>query len=570
MALRCKNFVNLSVLKGHNEWVFGIIAPMNSTASSTQSTLPSRSALAEQNALLREQVQLMQRQLDWFKKQLFGPKSEKQVYDLPLQESLFSAAATTQQTPPEDPPRLVQAYRRGSAKKQRDDDCLNDTGLRFTDDVPVEVIEHLPPELSGPSADQYEIIGTKTIYRLAQRSSSYVVLKLERPVFRLKGGEHKPVTTPAPFNVLDSSLADVSLLAGLLVDKFQFHLPLYRQHQRIQQAGVTLARSTLTNLTKKSIDLLRPIVDAQTHNVLRSRVLAMDETPIKAGHQGRAGPQKGTMKTGWFWPLYGDADEVVFTYSNRRGRAHIEQVLKGQFTGTLISDGYAAYARYAEQQTAITHAQCWVHSRRYFIEAQNDHPQLASEALQQIALLYRHEDLIRVQQLSGEKKRQYRLTHSKPVVSGFFQWCTEQLARTALLPTDPMTRALNYVLSRQSSLSVFLEDPDVQPDTNHLERALRPIPMGRKNWLFCWTELGAEHVGIIQSLITTCKLHDVNPYTYLVDVLQRISEHPASEVIDLTPRLWKSRYEDKPLRALIDPRHPDRITDPLKVVRHAY
>ena len=131
-------------------------------------------------------------------------------------------------------------------------------------------------------------------------------------------------------------------LAGLLVDKFQFHLPLYRQHQRIQQAGITLSRSTLTNLVKRAIDLLRPIVDAQTDNVLRSRVLAMDETPIKAGHQGRAGPQKGKMKTGWFWPLYGDDDEVVFTYSNSRGRLHIEQVLNDQFSGTLISDGYAA------------------------------------------------------------------------------------------------------------------------------------------------------------------------------------------------------------------------------------
>jgi len=543
---------------------------MNSTASSTQSALPSYSVLAEQNALLREQVQVMQRQLDWFKKQLFGPKSEKQVYDLPLQDSLFSSTETTAQTPPQDPPRLVKAYQRGSAKKQRDDGCLSDTGLRFTDDVPVEVIEQLPPELSGPNADQYEIIGTKTVYRLAQRSSSYVVLQLQRPVYRRKGTEQKPVTTPAPFNVLDNSVADVSLLAGLLVDKFQFHLPLYRQHQRIEQAGVTLARSTLTNLVKRAIDLLRPIVDAQTDNVLRSRVLAMDETPIKAGHQGRAGPQKGTMKTGWFWPLYGDADEVVFTYSNSRARAHIEQVLKGQFTGTLISDGYAAYARYAEQQKAITHAQCWVHSRRYFIEAQKDHPHLATQALQQIALLYQYEETIRTEQLSGEKKRQYRLACSKPVVSDFFQWCADQVAQAALLPSDPMSRALNYVLSRQTSLSVFLEDADVPLDTNHLERALRPIPLGRKNWLFCWTELGAEHVGIIQSLLTTCKLHDVNPYTYLVDVLQRISEHPASEVIDLTPRLWKNRYADKPMRSLIDPRHPDRIVNTLKADRYAH
>lgn len=433
----------------------------------------------------------------------------------------------------------------------------------------MEVIEHLPPELTGPEADQYDILGTKTTYRLAQRASSYVVLKVNRPVFRRKGSE-KPITTPAPCNVLDSSLADVSLLAGLLVDKFQFHLPLYRQHQRIQQAGITVSRSTLTNLVKRAVDLLRPIVDAQTDNVLRSRVLAMDETPIKAGHQGRAGPQKGTMRTGWFWPLYGDADEVVFTYSNSRGRAHIEQVLNQQFSGTLISDGYAAYARYAEAQESVTHAQCWVHSRRYFIEAQNDHPERAAEALQQIAKLYQNEEHIRTRQLSGEKKRQYRLEHSKPVVSDFFRWCRDQLRQSGLLPSDPLTKALNYVLNREISLRVFLEDPNVQPDTNHLERALRPIPLGRKNWLFCWTELGAEHLGIIQSLISTCKLHDLNPYTYLVDVLQRISQHPAREVNELTPRLWKTRFANNPLRALVDPCQPDRQAIPSEAAAHAH
>ncbi|NWN88942.1 MAG: IS66 family transposase [Micrococcaceae bacterium] len=531
---------------------------MNSTASAPSPNASSSSALAEENALLREQVQTLQRQLDWFKKQLFGPKSEKQAFDLPGQNSLFQEGdAPVPENPPEEKKRTVKAYQRGTGKKQRDDDCLNDTGLRFTADVPVEVIEHLPPELTGPEADQYEVIGSKTTYRLAQRASSYVVLKCERPVFRRKGTE-KLITTPAPFNVLDNSLADVSLLAGLLVDKFQFHLPLYRQHQRIQQAGITVSRSTLTNLVKRAIDLLRPIVDAQTDNVLRSRVLAMDETPIKAGHQGRAGPQKGKMKSGWFWPLYGDADEVVFTYSNSRGRAHIEEVLSESFSGTLISDGYAAYARYAAAQENVTHAQCWVHSRRYFIEAQKDHPKIVTDALQQIATVYRNEEAIKTQGLTGEKKRQYRLDHSKPVVSDFFQWCRDQLAQGGLVPSDSLTKALNYVLSREASLTVFLEDPDVQPDTNHLERALRPIPMGKKNWMFCWTELGAEHLGVIQSLISTCKLHDITPYTYLVDVLQRISQHPAREVSDLTPRLWKPRFADNPLRALIDPRHPDR------------
>ena len=156
------------------------------------------------------------------------------------------------------------------------------------------------------------------------------------------------------------------------------------------------------------------------------------------------------------------------------------------------------------------------------------------------------------------------------MVSRFFEWCRDQLESGGLLPSDALTRALKYVLSRESSLTVFLEDPDVQPDTNHLERALRPIPLGKKNWMFCWTELGAEHLGIIQSLISTCRLHDLNPCTYLVDVLQRISQHPASEVADLTPRRWKLRFADQPLRSLADPSHPDRQAQHPTELIHAH
>ena len=121
-----------------------------------------------------------------------------------------------------------------------------------------------------------------------------------------------------------------------------------------------------------------------------------------------------------------------------------------------------------------------------------------------------------------------------------------------LVPSNPLAKALKYALERVAELQVFLSDPDVPIDTNHLERALRPIPMGRKNWLFCWSEVGARHVGVIQSLMTTCRLHDVNPYTYLVDVLQRVSDHPASQVELLTPRLWKEAFGDAPLQSDID------------------
>ena len=214
----------------------------------------------------------------------------------------------------------------------------------------------------------------------------------------------------------------------------------------------------------------------------------------------------------------------------------------------LLSDGYGAYAQYAAR-TGIAHAQCWTHTRRYFERAKDVEPEASAEALTRIGELYRIEAEIRDQALTGAAKRDYRRTHAKPVVDAFFAWAEDQLARAALLPSNPLTKALSYALERRAGLSLYLDDPDVPIDTNHLERALRPIPMGRKNWLFCWSEVGAEAVATLQSLLVTCRLHDIDPYDYLVDVLQRIDRHPAREVHLLTPRRWKQRFAADPLRS---------------------
>lgn len=499
-------------------------------------------AVLERITVLEARNMELERQLAWYRKQVFGEKSERRLVDLnPDQLPLDGLLGVHPEPPPVETESIT--YVRGKAKKQRSDDCVTDSGLRFDDTVPVEVIAVEVPELEGPDADQYEVIGMNSVHRVAQRPASLIVLRYDMPVVKRKASS-EIISIAAPAGVFDHSLADVSFLAGMLLDKFLYHLPLYRQHQRLQHAGITLSRTTLTNLGKRSIELLRPIVAAQLRHILQSKVLAMDETPIKAGRAG-----KGKMKTGWFWPVYGDADEIVFTYASTRAKRHIEQVLSTHFKGTLLSDGYVAYARYTEARDDVVHAQCWVHSRRQFIEAEAAEPGLVAIALQYIRELYAIEDRIKEHRLEDESKRDYRLAHSKPVVDAFFGWCEQQLTDQSLLPDNLLIKAIAYVLNRQDALRVFLEDPAVPLDTNHLERGLRPIPMGRRNWLFAWTELGAEHVGIIQSLICTCKLQGVDPYTYLVDVLQRVSVHPASDVASLTPRLWKEKFADAPMRS---------------------
>ena len=196
----------------------------------------------------------------------------------------------------------------------------------------------------------------------------------------------------------------------------------------------------------------------------------------------------------------------------------------------------------------MTQAQCWAHTRRYFERAIESDP-AAHEALDLIGALYQVEQQIRDKKLDGPAKLDYRSRHALPAADAFFGWCHRQRQRMDLVNSAPLAKALVYAENHQAQLKVYLSDPDVPIDTNHLERALRVIPMGRKNWLFCWTEVGAKHVGIIQSLLTTCRLHDIDPYTYLVDVLQRISLHPARDIAELTPRRWKALFAANPLRS---------------------
>jgi len=499
-------------------------------------------------ANLTEQVSYLKHQVEWFKRQLFGRKSE-QLAVLPDAQQMhlgewFEVPAAQQEQEDKDL-NEVAAHKR---RKSRADFASEGESKLFFDEtrVPIETIELPSEHVQGLSSDAYEVIDHKVSYRLAQRPGSYVVLKYTRPV--VKRLDTQTIhSTPAPSGVIEGSRADVSFIAGLLMDKFSWHLPLYRQHQRLMAAGFKLSRQWLTQLVHSAAQLLEPIYEAQLESIRQGRLKTMDETPIKAGHVA------GQMKQGYFWPVYGGSDEVCFVYCESRRHEHVEQVL-GLNQGAdavLLSDGYAAYSSYA-QKTGVTHAQCWAHTRRKFFDAQNADPEAARQALEQIAALYEIEEHIRHKGLSGENKRLYRLEKAKPLVDKFFDWIDRQFERQGLLPSNPLTQALGYAHERRAGLEVFLRDADVPIDTNHVERSLRGIAIGRKNWLFCWTEVGAKYAGIVQSLIVTCRLHKVDVYTYLVDVLQRIGQHPASRVIELTPALWKQHFANEPLRSDLD------------------
>jgi transposase len=484
--------------------------------------------------------------VEWCQRQLFGRKSEKRLREpdpaqLPRAGMLTTPVAPADQPPP--PTATVKAYQRRF--RFTGAEVADESELRFDDSVPVQEILLTNPDVKDLPPDAYEVISEKVTYRLAQRPGAYVILKYRRPVIKRKDTEVLSCP-PAPPAVFEKSFPDVSLVAGLLIEKFVYHLPLYRQPQRLVQAGIRLSRSTLTQWVQRAADLLEPIYYALLSSILQSWLLTMDETPLKAGRR-----EKGKLHRGYLWPIYGDQAEVAFPFSASRAQAVVREAL-GNCCGVLLTDGYRVYERFAQQTTAILPAQGWSHTRRQFEKAQGAEPRLVAAALDQSAKLDKEEAQIRELGLEGVAKLAHRGEYTKPLVDACFAGLKQTGSTEVSLPTNPFGQAARYALEREAGLRVFLANPAVPLDTNHLERESRPVALGRKNGRFCWTEVGARQVGIIYSGLASCRLQGVDPYVYLVDVLQRVDTHPALAVQLLTPRLWKQHFAEHPLRSDLD------------------
>lgn len=494
--------------------------------------------LTQENKELREKIAVLVEQVEWFQKQLFGPKSEKRPANFPHQQlSLFTEeqlAAAKQLAPAPAPITVPEHSRKPRPGKKAFPDNVGASGLRFDSRVEIEEVVCPNPAIEGLGTDQYEIIGEEIADRLCQRASSYYVRRYKRAKVKLKG-QDKITTAPAPPAVIPGSYADVSFLAGMIVDKILFHLPLYRIHQRLVNGGICVARGTLTNYVHAIGDLLQPVFQVLMESILRSELLSMDETPIKAGLDRK----KRKMNQGYLWGLYGDQDEVAFEFFPSRKHVTVEKILGQSFSGVLLTDDYKAYSKYAAKYDTVTQALCWSHTRRYFIASEGAEPQKSAQAIRLFQELYSVERQIREKGLSGDEKLRYREQHSTRIVDEIFGWLKEQLAAMEALPTSPFTKACAYAIDNEKGLRQFLNNPATPLDTNHLERANKVVAMGKKNWLFCSTEIGAEYLGILYSLLYTARLQDIDPYMYLVDILPRVESCPTEDLYSLTPRGWK-------------------------------
>jgi len=290
-------------------------------------------ALLVQQGELQEQNAALKRQVEWFQRQLFGRKSEKRLREPDPAQLTRAGMLTTPVAPADQPPpptETVKAYQR--RLRFTGAEVADESALRFDDSVPVQEILLSNPEVQDLPPEAYAVISEKVTYRLAQRPGAYVILKYRRPVIKRKDTEVLSCP-PAPPAVFEKSFPDVSLVAGLLMEKFVDHLPLYRQHQRLQQAGIRLSRGALTQWVQRAADLLEPIYYALLSSILQSWLLVMDETPLKAGRR-----EKGKLHRGYLWPIYGDQDEVAFPFSASRAQTVVREAL-GTFCGVLLTDG---------------------------------------------------------------------------------------------------------------------------------------------------------------------------------------------------------------------------------------
>jgi len=362
---------------------------------------------------------------------------------------------------------------------------------------------------------------------------------------RAEDGSRTVLTAAMPPAPLPKSNASPNLLSHVLVSKYADHLPLNRIEGIFRRQGVELSRSTLCDWVLGSTELLSVLYEALKAHVLAAPKIHADDTLISLCERGRGRAVQArlwaylgagaSLDTQGQWIEHPAAVYYEFT-DDRRGE-HVARML-GQYAGYLQADAYAGFnALYAGGK--IIEVGCWAHARRKFFEIAEAAPKgtrtSAHEALDWIGRLYAIESEIREE--PPDKKRQIREEKALPVLTDLRAWL--EAALRAVLPRSPTAGAIGHALSNWSALTRYVESGILDIDNNACERAIRPIALGRKNWLFVASDRGGRAAAIASSLIQSCRLHGVEPFAYLADVLRRLPSHPINRVSELLPFRWR-------------------------------
>jgi transposase len=511
--------------------------------------------VVEKDAIIaaqRVQIETLQAALDraeeqlaLFKKMLFGPRRERYV-PAPNQQLLFAAvpldeskAVSEESAVSPDTSSSNAASPEASSLPNSPPKPPRKSRRKFVipDFLPVRREEHrLPAEecSCGHCGRERVVIGTRVTQQIELEAAKAYVVEHVRYTYACRGcrSGDQVVTTAKPLAPIDKSPFGASLLAWIVSAKFERHLPTYRhQEMLVAPLGLWLSRGLLWKLLAGTARCLKPLAAQLRAEILASYVVQADETPVRY-----LGDEPGKSSQGYLFGYAGDAEHrfLVYDFRSNRSREGPREVL-ADYRGVLQTDGYSAYESLTtEFSDRLTPAGCWMHARRNFDEAlaTTSHP-LVAESLARIQLLYDIDD--RTKELSLDARRALHERESRPIVDHLFaSW---QAALPTLRPTTKLAEAIAYATCRQAELTRFFDDGRIQLDTGHLERSIRPVAIGRKNYLFFGSLRGGQTAATLYSVVQSARLYHLDVTAYLTDILRRLPAILPTDTAAIRPLL---------------------------------
>lgn len=476
-------------------------------------------SILDENQSLRDENADLKSQLEWFRRQVFGTKSERFVAPdcqtaLALAVEPAQAAAQTQSV----------SYERTRPAKP---------SPHGREEIPAHLprkeIELLPPgDISG-----MERIGQKLTEQLEYLPAQMFVTRYVRPVFAGEvDGVRKVVCAELPPLCSDKGKFGPSLVAHVTVAKFEDHTPVHRQRKQIlRDSGVDVAESSLDKLPELAATWVDIIARRCREEVLASGYVQMDESHI----QVMIKPTNGKSTTGQMWLMHSPEKRiVVFDYDRHRSAEVARRLLNG-YHGVLQTDGYVVYNAY-NKAAGIVHAGCHAHARRGFDESLGSDKVRATHALCEYRKLFDIEEQARQALMTPEQRLALRLEKSATIIAELKTWLDTQLR--SVTPRSPIGIAIRYALNQWTQLTRCLGDGRIELSNNFVENCVRPLALGRKNWLFAGSEGAAKRAATIYTVLSTVRLHGLNSFDYLTDVLQRLPTRKANDIDDLLPWNW--------------------------------
>jgi transposase len=417
--------------------------------------------------------------------------------------------------------------------------------------LPRVEIQILPPEVEKKGLDAFERIGEDVCETIERRPAAFVVARVVRPKFVAKDRERDGETTvfiaDPPELPIARGLAGPGMLADTIVKRWQDHMPLNRLEDMYGRDGLELARSTMCGWHSALADVVRPLVSAMRADAFKQPYLCVDATGVLV-------QQKERCRTGHFWVLVAPARHVLFEFTRDHSSDAVDDVLSG-YQGFLVADAHVVYDHlYARGD--VVEVNCWAHARRYFFKALDSDPERAKVALGFIAALFRIE---RTLADSPRKKREkIREKRSRHIVDAFFSWCDAEAE--SVLDDTPISAGIRYARNQRVGLSRFLEDGRLPIHNNMSELALRREAVGRKNWLFVGSDDAGAVNALFTSLLASCRLCDVEPWSYLRDILCLLPQWPEHRLLELAPIAWNETRQREEVSQLLDANAFRRLT----------